>query len=115
MRDFKKFTARHLLRQLIAEGDTDLLSFFQQAVTRPTKQRYKVWEDGFFDKQISSEKALFQKIEYIHQNPTQDHWKLVGSLEEYSYSSARNYLRGDHSIIQIDLIEELLAPTTHPS
>jgi len=112
MRDFKKFTARRIVQQLMAEGETNLLSFFQQAVTRPTRQRHKVWEDGFFDKQISSEEVFLQKVEYIHHNPVQDHRGLASSPEKYPYSSARNYLLGDHSVIQIDMLEELFASTT---
>lgn len=112
MRDFKKFTARCIVQQLMAEGETNLLSFFQQAVTRPTRQRHKVWEDGFFDKQITSEEVFLQKVEYIHHNPVQDHWRLASNPEEYPYSSARNYLLGDHSVIQIDMLEELFASTT---
>ena len=120
MRDFKKFTARRIVQQLTAEGETNLLSFLQQAITRRTRQRHKVWEDGFFDKQIGSEEVLLQKVEYIHHNPVQNRWRLASSPEEYPYSSARNYLLGDHSVIQIDMLEELFAPTTdstseHPS
>lgn len=107
MRDFKKFTARRILQQLLVENKNDFLAFFQESVARPSKQRYKVWEDGYFDKQIGSEVMLLQKIEYIHNNPVQDRWSLVSSPENYPYSSARNYLLSDNSLTQIDALNEL--------
>jgi len=111
MRDFKKFTAQCIVKQLKAEGETNMLSLFQQVVTRSTRQGYKVWEDGFFDKQIVSEEVFLQKMVYIHHNPVQERWELASTPEEYPYSSARNYLLGDHSVVQIDLLEELFAST----
>ncbi len=33
-----------------------------------------------------------QKLDYIHQNPAQEKWKLAELPEDYYYSSARFYL-----------------------
>lgn len=35
-----------------------------------------------------------QKIDYIHNNPLQDHWNLATSPEEYKWSSAKFYEEG---------------------
>jgi hypothetical protein len=43
---------------------------------------------------------LFQKIEYIHYNPVKRGY--VDEPEYWRYSSARNYLNDDHTIIEVD-------------
>ena len=53
----------------------------------------------FDDEVIQNVGMLRTKLEYIHNNPVQA--GLVASPEEYKYSSARNYILGDHSIIEI--------------
>ncbi len=37
---------------------------------------------------------LLQKLNYIHNNPLQKHWKLSATPEEYLYSSAKFYADG---------------------
>jgi len=48
---------------------------------------------------IISEEMLVQKIEYIHNNPVKR--GLVDLPEHWRHSSARNYVLGDHSLIQL--------------
>ena len=49
---------------------------------------------------ILNEEMLMQKIEYIHYNPVRH--GLVDAPEHWRYSSSRNYLLNDHSVIPID-------------
>jgi len=84
------------------------LSFFKTAASNPKRQIYKVWEDGYFDRSVYSESFLFQKLRYIHNNPVHDRWGLVDKPEQYEYSSAKNYLLGEHSVLEIDHYSELL-------
>ena len=65
--------------------------------------RYSIWERGFYDFNIYSEKMLKEKLDYIHMNPVRK--ELVGSLGDSRYSSFRNYFLDDHSVITIDKIE----------
>ena len=37
---------------------------------------------------------VFQKLNYSHNNPLQDHWKLADSPENYKWSSAKFYETG---------------------
>ena len=73
------------------------------------KKRYKinsdfqVWQEGFHPQLIQSEEMLLQKIVYIHQNPIKR--GLVDRPEEWRYSSARNFICGDSSVIEIDALE----------
>ena len=49
---------------------------------------------------ILNEKMLVEKIDYIHLNPVKRGY--VEKPEHWLYSSARNYLLNDHTIIKID-------------
>ena len=57
-------------------------------------QRHKVFEESFDAKGISSEKFLFQKLNYIHHNPVSGRWNLVKDYTEYEHSSASFYETG---------------------
>lgn len=47
---------------------------------------------GRFDELYIESKELFeQKMDYIHNNPLQEHWKLVNEPKLYQYSSALFY------------------------
>ncbi|MBK7958232.1 MAG: hypothetical protein IPK03_09000 [Bacteroidetes bacterium] len=43
---------------------------------------------------LSSDKAFFQKMEYIHHNPLAGKWNLAESPEDYLWSSANYYAHG---------------------
>jgi hypothetical protein len=40
---------------------------------------------------LSNENSLIQKLDYIHNNPIREKWKLADMPEEYRWSSARFY------------------------
>lgn len=109
IRDLKKHIADRLVRQYRAEGNQTVLDFLASAVTRPEKQRRKVWEDGYNAKDVFSPEFLRQKMAYLHYNPCQPHWDLVACPEDYVWSSARFYLLGERAIIPLDDVNVLLA------
>ena len=41
--------------------------------------------------------VVWQKIRYTHENPTQPRWQLSAQPEDYTWSSAAFYTRGDLS------------------
>lgn len=108
VRDFKKHTARQIIRQHQAENDDQVLTVLQGAAGQISDQQYKVWEDGYDARDIFSEEFLRQKAEYCHNNPCQPHWALVERPEQYPWSSARYYLLGEPAIIDVDDLSELL-------
>ncbi len=61
VRDFKKYTAKRIIAQYQAEGNERVLSFLQEAVKRPRKQTYAVWEDEYMARDIFSPRFLLQK------------------------------------------------------
>ncbi len=108
LRDFKANTARLIVRHYQAERNQKALQFLTSSVTRPEKQDFKVWEDGYNAKDVFSKDFLAQKMEYIHNNPLQPHWQLVEHAEDYIWSSARFYLTGEPALIPINDARELL-------
>lgn len=108
MRDFKRQTSDRILRQLKTERNLDILNTLANKVTRPEKQYHKIWEDDYNAKDIFTREFLEQKMDYIHHNPCQPHWKLSETPEEYIWSSARFYLTEEPCIIPIDDVREYL-------
>jgi putative transposase len=89
MRDLKKYTAFEIRRFL--EGASPEL--FEKLRYYHREQLFKVWDDGFDDVWLESRWLLETKLEYIHHNPLQEHWRLVELPEDYFYSSAAFYER----------------------
>ncbi len=101
IRDFKANSSRLILRQLQAERQLAQLASLETAVRKPGKQRRKVWEDGYFAREIFTRPFLRQKMTYIHHNPLQPHWRLVDKPEDYVWSSARFYESGEPALIPL--------------
>lgn len=93
MRDFKKYTSKKIVTQIQDEPESRrkwLLNHFEFAGRyNPKIKDYKFWQDGTHAVEIFSEEVMWQKINYIHQNPVEE--KIVYREEDYLHSSARNY------------------------
>ena len=87
MRDFKKYTSVRI-RDEIAHSTPRQLSALQYHYR---EQLFKVWNDRFHDVCIRTRRDAKIKINYIHNNPLQEHWKLTARPSEYAYSSAAFY------------------------
>lgn len=108
MRDFKKYSADRILRQLKVEGNSNMLKILASKVEYPEKQYHKIWDDDYNAKDVFSIEILQQKLDYIHHNPCRSHWQLSETPEEYIWSSARFYLTKEPCIIPIDDVREYL-------
>lgn len=107
LRDFKANMTRLIVRQYQVERNESALAWLRQAVTRPDKQEFKLWEDGYNAKEVVSPEFLRQKLEYIHNNPLQSHWQLAERAEDYMWSSARFYLCNEPALIPLADAREL--------
>ncbi len=97
MRDFKKFTSTKV-RQEIEKADIELLGKIR---INQNGQVFKVWQDRF-DEVFLENRELFEiKLNYIHNNPLQPHWKLSINIEDYFYSSALFYEKGIQNKIEV--------------
>lgn len=94
IRDFKQYTSKKVLHQIKNEPESRrewLLERFREAGKLNRKiTNYKFWKDGNHAIEVYSERVIWQKINYIHQNPVKE--LFVQKPEEYLFSSARNYI-----------------------
>ena len=100
MRDIKKFTAWKIFDYLTNKNDRKLIDIFEESAEGFLNQTKKLWMPRFDDEVIRNQQMFWTKLNYIHNNPIKA--GLVSRAEEYRYSSARNYITGDHSILEID-------------
>ncbi len=105
---FKRTTSGLILRQYEAEEEQKMLAFFSAAVKEGRKEEHAVWENEYWPENIYSSRFLYQKMEYIHNNPTQPHWQLVDRPEQYPWSSARFYLLDKRALIPLSDAREVM-------
>ena len=98
--DFKKFASRSLREQMEKDKKTTWLKSFKLDEPKKKNWQYRIWQERFDDLAIYSLRIAKSKINYIHNNPVRK--KMVEKPEEYLYSSARNYILNDQSIIAVD-------------
>ena len=99
MRDIKKYSAWDIMDEL-EKNDFDLMMIFKEAAIPFKNHKRKFWMPRFDDKVIRNEKMFWTKLHYIHNNPVEA--GLVNKPEDYKYSSARNYVRADNSVLFVD-------------
>jgi len=101
VQSFGSFTAHAILHRLREEGRAELLEFFAERADSDAGKRHQIWMP-IEAKNVFSAEFLRQKVEYIHNNPVQDHWRLVEARADYAYSSACFYDRGEKPMIEVD-------------
>jgi putative transposase len=90
MQNFKSFTARSLIDLLERRSAAGLLRQLQAHKPRhKTDSDYQLWQEGHHPEQIRTEAMMWQKLEYIHNNPVARGY--VDDPLHWRYSSARNY------------------------
>ncbi len=99
MRNIKKYSSWDIMEYL-TKKEAGLNKIFKEAAKNYDDQKRKFWMPRFDDKVIRNEKMFWEKLRYIHNNPVEE--GLVIKPEDYKYSSARNYVYGDHTVIEVD-------------
>ena len=88
--DFKSFTARQIIDLLEARNVQTLLRQLKfQKAKHKTDRDYQLWQEGSHPQAIMDEQTMWQKLEYIHNNPVERGY--VDEPTQWRYSSARNY------------------------
>jgi len=100
MRDFRQYTSRGIRKLLEEDKQMQFLKIFEKAASNLPKQQYRVWKDGFHPVALKSEKWFNEKLAYLHANSIRK--GFVELSEHWKYSSARNWVLDDDSIITID-------------
>ncbi len=96
IRDFKRHTVKQIIFQIINEPESRrewlLREFKQEGQKSIRNKEYKFWKVGSHAIELYSEKFVWEKIKYIHNNPVAD--KFVRNQQDWIYSSASNYWNG---------------------
>ena len=69
-----------------------------EATRKENKKLPEVWEISFGWKDCRSNKFVWHKLNYMHNNPCTGKWQLAVNAIEYIDSSARFYLTGVQGI-----------------
>jgi putative transposase len=90
IKNFKSFTARSLVELLERRSASVLLRQLRaHRLRHKTESEYQVWQEGSHPEQIQTEEMMWQKLEYVHNNPVARGY--VDDPVHWRYSSARNY------------------------
>jgi REP element-mobilizing transposase RayT len=90
-RDFLKFAAQKIKFDLI-ENHQNILEMFK---VNQKGRNYQFWQNRPLWIELFSESVFEQKLDYIHNNPIQEKWKLSLYPEDYLFSSAGFYFKGE--------------------
>jgi len=106
-RDFKRHTARELLKWI--QNDKESRREWMNVVFRyhgkynPNNEVFQVWQQYSHPKICYSPSFIMQKLDYIHWNPVKA--GFVDRPEDYRYSSARNYLLRNDTVLDVRLLD----------
>lgn len=107
LRDFKKYTSKQILKLIIETNKESrqewmLRLFKYYAKYNKNNKLYQLWKRDNRPIELSTPNWINQKLIYIHNNPVKA--GIVNVPEDYVYSSASNYYKGE-GILKIELID----------
>jgi putative transposase len=99
VKDCKSFTARQVIDLLEKRSATVLLRQLSlEKLAHKHESDYQVWQEGSHPQQIQHDEMMWQKLEYMHNNPVERGY--VDDPLHWRYSSARNYA-GQPGLIEV--------------
>ncbi len=107
IRDFKKFTSKKIIKTILGNSQESrsewmLRLFKYYAKFNSSNNTYQFWQQYNKPIELVSPKWIKQKIDYIHLNPVRN--GLVDSIEDYKYSSAKQYM-GKEGLLEVELLD----------
>lgn len=94
LRDFKKFTSKEIIKAISNNEQESrrewMLEIFRKAGQENSRNHeFQFWRQENQPKEVYSSAFVFQKLNYIHNNPVEA--GIVRKAEDYLYSSAIDY------------------------
>jgi len=100
--DMNKYIAQQI-KNVLKSTNAQILQNLK-IITPPRKEhkrhKYRIFQKGRYDFNVVTPEKLIEKLTYIHNNPIRA--KLIEKAEDYLFSSARNYILEDNSLITLD-------------
>ncbi len=106
----KRFMAYEIIERLEKNNETTLLQILAGSVKmsrKANKKLHEVWELSFDWKDCRSNEFVWQKLNYMHNNPCIGKWQLAINPIEYLHSSAKFYLTGEQGIYPVTNFMEM--------
>lgn len=97
---FKSYTTKEIKELLKKDNRKYLFNLLKNSKINRNRQKFKIWNSKNWPELVESEDFFNQKLDYIHENPVVKGY--VEKEEDWLYSSARNFILDDHSIIKVD-------------
>ncbi|MGB1041610.1 MAG: transposase, partial [Flavobacteriales bacterium] len=95
--DFKRHTVKQILNQIKHQPESRrewMMERFEQNGDKfKSNESIKFWKTGNHAIELYSEKFVWEKIHYIHNNPVIE--EFVFHAEDWKFSSASNYIKGN--------------------
>jgi len=88
---FNKFTSHQFLERLRIQSTAQITPYKEYC---DGERNHRFWQRDPLAVLMDSKTKVEQKIGYIHLNPLQEKWNLVGKPEDYRWSSAKFYETG---------------------
>ncbi len=114
LRDFKKFTSQSIIRSIeentIESRKNWMLWLFKVTPGENSNIKYQFWKPGNHPELCYQLDFMWQKLNYIHNNPVAA--GVVYKPEEYVYSSAADYFNGKQvGKVKVTFLDQ--QPTTY--
>ena len=106
----KRFMAYEIIERLKKNDETTLLNQLSASVEikrKENKKLHEVWEVSFDWKDCRSNEFVWQKLNYIHNNPCKEKWQLAINPIEYLHSCAKFYLTGEQGVYPVTNFMEM--------
>ena len=109
LRDFKKFTAVHILKSIEAETESRrewlmyLFRFYAKNTSNTSNHQF--WQHDNHPIALWSQKVIWQKLDYVHLNPVRA--GIVARPQDYVYSSAGDYYENRKGLLDIVLVDPM--------
>ena len=78
-----------------------------KAARKQNKKQHEVEELSFDWKDCRSNQFIYQKLDYMHNNPMIKKWALCNNPLEYIHSSAKFYITGEQGFYPITNFMEM--------
>ena len=106
VRDFKRHTVKTIIGQIINAPESRrewmLREFAAEGDKNARNKTYKFWQSGNHAIELFTEKFVWEKINYIDNNPVKE--KFVKKPQEWLYSSASNYWYGEALLEEVQCL-----------
>ena len=99
-KNYKSYTTREIKKLILQDNRKYLLNLIISSYSKKKGKYFQIWNQNNWPELVEDSNFFEQKLNYIHSNPVVKGY--VEHEEDWIYSSARNYISNNQSLIKID-------------